>query len=75
MLHTGLGSSLEDVMAAYNNPGVPPGPGSTTDPLMVPLGLSSDEIADIVDFMRDSLTDPRVASDSYPFDHPTLFAP
>ncbi len=75
LLHTGLGSSLEDVMAAYNMPVVPPGPGSNTDPLMVPLGLTADEIANIVDFMRNALTDPRVASDSYPFDHPTLFSP
>ena len=62
-------------MAAYNNPTVPPGPGSNTDPLMIPLGLSAGEIAEIVDFMRNALTDPRVAIDAFPFDHPTLFVP
>jgi len=75
LLHTGLGESLEDVMAAYNNPGVPPGPGSTTDPLMIPLGLTSEQIANLVDFMRNALSDPRVATDAFPFDHPTLFVP
>ncbi len=74
LLHTGL-NTLEDVMAAYNNPSVPPGPGSTTDVRMIPLGLTSGEIADIIDFLRDALTDPRVETNSYPFDHPTLFAP
>ncbi len=75
LLHMGNSSTLEDVMAAYNNPTVPPGPGSSTDFRMVPLGLSGTEIADIVDFMRNALTDPRVSAESYPFDHPTLFVP
>lgn len=75
LIHTGLSGDLEEVMAAYNNPTVPPGPGSNTDPLMIPLGLSAGEIAEIVDFMRNALTDPRVAIDAFPFDHPTLFVP
>ncbi len=73
LLHMGNNETLEDVMAAYNNPSVPPGPGSSTDFRMVPLGLSASEITDIVDFMRNALTDPRVTAESFPFDHPTLF--
>lgn len=59
-------------MAAYNNPAVAPGPGQATDPRMLPLGLRSNQIAQIVDFMRNGLLDPRVASESYPFDRPIL---
>ncbi len=41
-------------------------------PAIKPLGLSPSEIADLADFLRHGLTDPRVACDQAPFDHPSL---
>lgn len=70
LLHTGsgVGASLEQVMHAYNN--APQ--GENVDPLMQPLNLTQAEIDDIIDFMRNGLTDPRVANETYPFDRPKL---
>ena len=77
VLHDGIGdgSSLDELMAAYN---VPPKRDAHTDPRMDPaiegnlLGLTGEEIAAILDFMRAGLTDPRVAAEEYPFDRPRL---
>ena len=48
--------------------------GGTTNlhPAMNPLGLTSTERADLVSFLRYALTDPRVACERAPFDHPSL---
>ena len=48
--------------------------GGTTNlhPAMNPLGLTDQERADLVSFMRYALTDPRVACERAPFDHPSL---
>ena len=77
ILHDGIGdgASLEELMAAYNTP---PKRDAHTDPRMDPaiegnvLGLTGDEIAAINAFMREALTDPRVAGEEYPFDRPKL---
>ncbi len=79
LLHTGAGTgaNLEAVMAAYknipfpNSPNIDPvvgGPGGPSDPLQI----TGDDIADIIDFMRNALTDPRVKSEQFPFDRPKL---
>jgi hypothetical protein len=39
---------------------------------MSPLNLTQDEIDALVKFMEVSLTDPRVAWERAPFDHPSL---
>lgn len=51
--------------------------GGTTNlhPSIKPLGLTQNEISDLVDFMRYALTDPRVACEQAPFDHPALRLP
>ena len=41
--------------------------------LIQPLGLTSEEKADLLVFLRRPLTDPRVAAASPPFDEPTLY--
>lgn len=77
VLHDGIGdgASLEELMAAYNNP---PKRDAHTDPRMDPaiegnvLGLTGDEIGAINAFMREALTDPRVAAEEFPFDRPRL---
>lgn len=66
----GVGATLDAVMGAYNEP--PNADGSHTDPQIEKLNLTPAEIADMVDFMRNSLTDPRVAAELPPFDRPKL---
>jgi cytochrome c peroxidase len=48
--------------------------GGTTNvhPAIKPLGLSDAEQADLVAFLRNALTDLRVACEQAPFDHPAL---
>lgn len=74
LLHDGVGAgaNLDTIMVAYNNPPVPPGGSSNTDVLMTPLTLNSTQIANILDFMRNGLTDSRAANENYPFDRPKL---
>src|SRR5262249_15175334 len=42
------------------------------DPLMVPLGLSSQDESDLADFVANGLVDPRVENETAPFDRPLL---
>ena len=77
VLHDGIGSGsdLSELMAAYNDP---PKLDAHTDPRMDPatvgnvLGLTGEEIGQMLDFMRNGLTDPRVEDETYPFDKPKL---
>jgi hypothetical protein len=63
-------AALESVVRAYNNP---PNLNTNTHPGMIaPLGLTEEEIRDLVDFLRNGLTDPRVAQEKFPFDRPKL---
>lgn len=39
------------------------------------LGLTLQDQTDLVDFLRNGLTDPRTVSQSAPFDHPQLLTP
>lgn len=48
---------------------------SNLDPDMTALNLTSDEIDALVKFMEVGLTDPRVAWEQAPFDHPSLAIP
>jgi cytochrome c peroxidase len=45
---------------------------SNVHPVVRPLGLTSTEQADLVAFLRNALTDRRVACEQAPFDHPEL---
>ena len=60
-MHDGVFENLEQVMAFYNDGAFPRHPECSTeelDPLLRdPLGLTNDEIQDIIAFMK-SLTDP-----------------
>jgi len=69
-MHTGRFSLLEQVVQFYNDgrfDGV-----ANRGPL---LGLTAENQADLVAFLRCGLTDDRVNHEQAPFDHPQLFIP
>lgn len=86
-MHHGGMATLEQVVAFYNRGGDRRGPNgndttgwdanfwgqnnSNLDPDITPLGLTDQEQADIVAFIK-SLTDERVRCERAPFDHPAL---
>jgi hypothetical protein len=76
--HNGGQLTLEQVVEFYNRggdfaDGLNVIPGIDSD--ISPLGLSPQEQTDLVDFLRNALTDSRVVSQAAPFDHPELFLP
>lgn len=84
--HNGSRSTLEQVVEFYNRGGDRRGTDadnttrfgpnrSNLDADIKPLGLTSTEQADLVAFMRNALTDPRVAWERAPFDHPSIAIP
>ena len=84
--HNGSRSTLEQVVEFYNRGGDRRGSNasntsrfgpnaSNLDPDIKPLGLTAAEMADLAAFMKAPLTDPRVAWERAPFDHPSLALP
>ncbi|MBL8862212.1 MAG: hypothetical protein JNK02_09380 [Planctomycetes bacterium] len=63
-------ATLEDVVAFYDRGGDFNAPNK--DPNILPLGLSPQQRANLLAFLRRPLTDPRVAGAVAPFDHPAL---
>ena len=56
-MHNGVLTTLEDVVEFYDQGGDADLSGTgTKSPLMVPLGLSTQDKADLVDFLRNGLT-------------------
>jgi cytochrome c peroxidase len=86
--HNGSRFTLEQVVEFYNRGGDRRGPdghdttgsaanaanggSSNVHPQIRPLGLTTAEKADLVAFLRNALTDRRVACEQAPFDHPAL---
>jgi hypothetical protein len=70
LLHYGFGpgATLEALLEAYNLPPMK----ANTDLSIKPLGLSAEELSDLVDFLRVGLTDSRVRAEIAPFDRPRL---
>ena len=71
-MHTGEFTTLKEVVDFYDDGG-----GThkfNKDPLLKPLGLTVREKQLLIDFLEHALDDPRVASATAPFDHPTLFS-
>jgi cytochrome c peroxidase len=60
--HTGAATTLSEVIWFYNDGGGASGYGGVKDPRMVPLGLDSQEIADLVAFLE-TLTGEPVAEE------------
>ncbi len=71
-MHNGEFNTLPDVIAHY----APNAPGvflDNIDPLL-PVGVPPQVQPDLIDFMQNALTDPRLAANQFPFDQPTLQA-
>ncbi|MFN0279652.1 MAG: cytochrome-c peroxidase [Pyrinomonadaceae bacterium] len=69
--HNGRFTTLQDVVAFYNRGG--DFDANNKPNLVTPLGLNTQQQADLVAFLRRPLTDPRVAAELPPFDRPTLY--
>jgi hypothetical protein len=75
--HNGSQLTLEQVVEFYNRGG----DFNTVeevqymDPDIEILGLTLQEKTDLVDFLRNGLTDARTVNQAAPFDHPQLFTP
>jgi cytochrome c peroxidase len=69
LLHDGLapGGGLDSLVEAYNAP-----PVGSSNLCRRPLGLLAAERADLVEFLRHGLTDPRARDELPPFDRPRL---
>ncbi|OQW72729.1 MAG: hypothetical protein BVN35_13800 [Proteobacteria bacterium ST_bin11] len=71
-MHNGSLSTLEQVVSFYNRGGNFDNPEKHPD--VKPLGLTPQEEADLVSFMK-TFTDTRVSHERAPFDHPALAIP
>ncbi len=71
-MHNGHFQTLEEVVEFYNRGGDFNAPNK--DPRVRPRGLSTQQKADLVAFLKRPLTDPRIAAQSAPFDRPILYS-
>jgi cytochrome c peroxidase len=71
-MHDGKFATLEDVVAFYNRGGDFTAPNKPTN-LIRPRGLSAQQQADLVAFLKRPLTDQRVSAQTAPFDRPVLY--
>ncbi len=71
--HNGHFATLEEVVAFYNRGGDFDAPNINHN-LIRPLALSPQQQSDLVAFLRNALTDPRVTAGTAPFDRPTLYS-
>ncbi len=71
LLHSGTatGKSMGTLLAAYNSGGMVK---DHLDARIAPLLLTDDEVKDLIDFIENGLTDPRVKQETNPFDRPKL---
>ncbi|HYW71619.1 MAG TPA: DUF4214 domain-containing protein, partial [Pyrinomonadaceae bacterium] len=65
--------TLEEVVAFYNRGGDFDAPNINHN-LIRPLGLNAQQQSDLVAFLRNALSDPRVIAGTAPFDRPTLYS-
>lgn len=77
LLHSGAGpgESLEAVMRHYARGGLHDDPDVAAVPIdqgVTGFDMSEAQLRDVIDFMVNGLTDPRVAREEPPFDRPTL---
>jgi cytochrome c peroxidase len=76
--HNGSQLTLEQVVEFYNRGGDFNTFGEEhqyMDADIDMLGLTLQDKQDLVDFLRNALTDPRTVAQAAPFDHPQLFTP
>ncbi len=70
--HGGQAATLEEVVDFYDRGGDFDGPNKA--PTIAPIGLTPQQRADLLAFLRRPLTDPRVRDGLPPFDHPITLA-
>ena len=70
-MHNGVFSTLIEVVEFYNEGG---GDDSKMDPLIAPLGLTPEEIADVVAFLE-SLTGDEIIVETPPMPEYAVMAP
>ncbi len=71
-MHNGRLSTVQDAVLWYR-PGNPNQFIENLDPLL-PVPIPPPALNDMVEFISNALTDPRVAAEQFPFDSPTLHA-
>lgn len=72
-MHNGRLQTLEEVVQFYNRGGDFPNEPNFAGNLIRPRGLNGGQQADLVAFLRNSLTDNRVKTETAPFDRPKLY--
>ncbi len=74
-MHNGQQATMAQVFDFYaHRNGEVPFP-ENLDPFMInPITFPPQAEANIIDFLQNGLTDPRVAAEAFPFDRPTLYA-
>jgi hypothetical protein len=74
-MHTGIFTTIPQVLAFYDQaPGAPVMFQQNLDPAAANINVPPNVGGPIDDFIRNALTDPRVAARQFPFDQPTLAA-
>ncbi|MEZ5308626.1 MAG: cytochrome c peroxidase [Pyrinomonadaceae bacterium] len=71
-MHNGRFNTLEEVVDFYDRGGDFDAPNKAVQ--INPLGLSPQQKADLVAFLRRPMTDPRVGVEAGPFSRPTLYS-
>ncbi len=72
-MHTGMIETMDDVFDFYaHRNGLGPLPENRDFRLNSPIVFSPENEAIVKNFINTALTDPRVASETFPFDRPTL---
>ncbi|MBY0308494.1 MAG: hypothetical protein K2Q09_07105, partial [Phycisphaerales bacterium] len=75
-MHNGRIGTLEDVIRFYvQAPGAPQRfNDGNLDPAVQNIAVNPTQLAQLADFLRNGLTDPRVAASTFPFDKPRLWS-
>ena len=72
--HNGRITTLEDVIRFYvQAPGAPTRFNDNLDPAAANIAVNPQQLVQLADFLRNGLTDPRVAASAFPFDKPRLW--
>ncbi len=71
-MHNGQQMTLTEVVNFYRTPALQfP---QNIDPNMALINIPPNQVANLVDFLQNGLTDPRVANETFPFDRPQLYS-
>lgn len=73
-MHNGRRSTLEEVVDFYIGINGQVQFPANQDPLIPPIAIPPPARLDLIEFLRNGLTDPRVAAETAPFDRPILLS-